>query len=102
MAYTADDALSQDATFTGRIRMSMCKAALSISNEARTIHNNVDSKRNTLAKAVLNDPTSYVNRFTHAAIEASALTSASTDAQLDTAISTAWNGIAGVTTDDLA
>ena len=102
MAYTNDDTLSSDVTFSGRIRMAMVKAATQISSEARTVRNAVDQKRNALAVKILNDPASFTVRFVHAAIEAGALTSASTDAQLDTAVSGVWNGIAGVTTQDAA
>ena len=102
MAYAADDTLSQDGIFQGKVRCSIVKAALAISNEARTVKNHVDDKRQSLAKAVLNDPDLYMKRFTNAAIQASALTSSSTDAQIDVAVSSSWNGIAGVTTEDLA
>src|SRR5262245_63937138 len=101
MAYTADDTLSQDGAFQGRIRCAMVKAGLAICTEARTVNNEKDSKRNSLAKSVLNDPDSYMKRFTNACIQASALTSASTDAQLDAAVASSWNGIAGVTSQDI-
>jgi hypothetical protein len=102
MSYTADDTLSQDATFRGRIRMSMVKAAVAIASEARTVRNLVDQKRNKLAVAILNGPSTFMDQFTHSAIEANALVAASTDANIDTAISSVWNGIAGVTPQDLA
>lgn len=102
MPYTADDTLSQDGAFQGRIRCAMVNAALAISSEARTVRNHVDDKRSTLARSVLNDPDSYTKRFTNAAIQAGKLTSASLDPALDSAVSGAWNGIAGVTAEDLA
>src|SRR5262245_31843873 len=100
MAYTADDTLSQDATFQGRIRMASVKAAVAIVNEAASPKSNVDRKRHDLAVRVLNSPSAMVTSFTQAAIEAGALVSGSTDTQLDTAIASVWNGIAGVASTD--
>ena len=100
MSYTADDTLANDPAFQAKVKQSMVKAALAISSEPETTKNVVDSKRNSLAKNCLNDPQSYVQRFTNAAIQAGALTSSSTDPQIDGAIASAWNGIAGVTTQD--
>jgi hypothetical protein len=102
MAYSGDDTLSSDAVFSGRVRMAMVKAAQNVASEARTVRNAVDQKRNALAVKVLNDPASQVVRFVHGAIVAGALVSASTDAQIDTAVSAIWNGIAGVTPQELA
>ncbi len=102
MAYSADDTLSLDATFRGKMRMAAVNAARQIASEARTVRNVVDQKRNSLAVAVLNDPPKYLDRFVHAAIEAGALTLASTDAQIDTALAAVWNFLAGVTPQDLA
>lgn len=102
MAYTADDTLSNDAAFRGRVRMAMVNAARQIATEARTVKAALDVKRNVLAVKVLNDPASYVDRFVQASIEAGTLVSGSTDANLDTAISGVWNGIAGITAQDNA
>jgi hypothetical protein len=102
MPYTADDTLSSDATFRGRVRMSMVKQAQNVASEARTVRNTVDGKRNKLAVSILNDPASFVDRFTHGAIEAGTLTAASLDPAIDAAISAIWNGVAGVAPADLA
>jgi len=100
MAYSADDTLSQDPVFQGRVRMATVHAAVAIVNEAATARQNVDRKRHILAVAVLNNPSGMVSAFTQAAIEANALVSASTDAQLDVAIASIWNGMAGVSVTD--
>lgn len=102
MTYTADDTLATDVTFQARIRMAIVQAANAVASEARTVRNTVDQKRNSLANKVLNDPATYVIRFTYAAIRAGNLLTGSTDAQIDTAVSSVWNGVAGVTTADLA
>lgn len=102
MSYTADDTLSQNATFQGQVRMSMVHYANVVMNEARTIRNVVDLKRNSLANQVLRNPAAYVPAFVNSAIEAGALTGSSADIAIDGAVQSVWNFIAGVTTADLA
>jgi hypothetical protein len=103
MAYATDFTLASNATFQNQVQMSIVKAAVNISSEARTVRNTVDLKRNTLAVAVLNNPTASatLTRFVYATIE-TGLTGTPTDAQVDTAVSSVWNGIAGVTPAELA
>lgn len=102
MPYTTDQALAIDAVFRARLTMAMTKAATQIATEARTIRNEVDDKRNALAVQVLNSPPAFIDRFSYASIVAGALVTASTDANIDAAVSAVWNGIAGVTTENLA
>jgi uncharacterized protein YqhQ len=101
MPYSADFALSGNATFQNQVQMAMTKAAVQVSSEARTLRNIVDQKRNALAVKILNNPLLMLQQFTFAAIE-TGLTGTPTDAQVDVAISSVWNGIAGVTPQDLA
>lgn len=103
MPYSADFTLSSTPAFQNQIQMAIVKAAVQISNEARTVRNIVDQKRHTLATAILNAPNSsaILNKFYFATIE-TGLTGTPTDAQVDTAVSSVWNGIADVTTQDLA
>ena len=106
--YAADWTLSQTTAFQQQVQMSVFKAALAIVNEAATTHPQVDIKRHSLALAVLSiSPNGYgpVNgalnmQFVWATIE-TGLTGVPTDAQVDTAVSTVWNGIAGVSSRDL-
>jgi hypothetical protein len=101
MSYAADFTLSGNAVFQNQVQMAMTKAAVSITSEARTVRNVVDQKRNALAVKILNNPVLMLQQFTFAAIE-SGLTGVPTDAQVDGAVSSVWNGIAGVTPQDLA
>jgi hypothetical protein len=100
MSYAADDTLANTASFQTQVRCSIVKAAVNIASEARTTHPNIDQKRENLANRVLNNPTSFVVPFSYACIEASALAGTPTDAQVDTAVATAWNGMAGVLSSD--
>lgn len=101
MPYSTDYALVISTTFQNQLQMSMVKAANSISNEARTIRNVVDQKRNRLALTILSNPSALVVQFAFAAV-GTGLTGIPTDAQIDTAVSSVWNAIAGVTPADLA
>lgn len=103
MPYSADFSLSANVTFQNQVQMAIVKAATQISSEARTVRNIVDQKRNALAVAILNGPDTLttLKKFYFATIE-TGLTGTPTDAQVDSAVSAVWNGIAGVTTQDLA
>lgn len=103
MAYSTDFTLATANTaFANQVQMSIVKAATQIASEARTAKDNLDQKRNTLAVRVLNAPTAMLSIFIYACIEGGALVSGATDAQIDGAVSSVWNGIAGVTSRDSA
>ena len=99
MPYSADFSLATNQTFLNQLQMSMVHAAVQIVSEAATTKNTIDLKRNALAKAVLNGPTTYLNPFAFACVE-TGLAGTPTDAQVDTAVSSIWNGMAGVTSHD--
>lgn len=100
MPYSADDTLANTASFQTQVRCAIVKAAVNIASEARSTHPFIDQKRESLANRVLNSPTTFVVPFAYACVEASALTGTPTDAQVDTAVATAWNGMAGVLSSD--
>lgn len=99
MSYAADLTLATTGSFQNQVEMSMVKAAVAIANEARTTHNAIDQKREDLASRVLNSPSSFVTAFSFACVE-TGLTGTPTDAQVDTAVASVWNGIAGVKSSD--
>lgn len=101
MAYAADFTLANNATFQNQVQMAMVKASVAIAAEARTVRNVVDEKRNTLAVAILGNPTQKLTMFSFACV-ATGLSGTPTDAQVDTAVSSVWNGIAGVRPQELA
>jgi hypothetical protein len=96
MAYSDDFTLANNTSFQNQVLMSMVKAAVAISSEAANAKINVGTKRNSLANAVLNNPSQYVTRFAFACVE-TGLTGTPIDSSVDIAVSSVWNGIAGVT-----
>lgn len=97
MSYTNDFITYSDVPTQNRIQMSLVKAAVNIASEAVGPDQKIYLKRNALANQVLNSPQRFLAPFALAAIEAAALTTGSTDAAIDNAIASVWNGMAGVT-----
>jgi hypothetical protein len=101
MSYSADYTLAQTAAFQNQVQMSVMKAAIAIAGEAATSHATLDEKRHTLAVAVMGGLSgTLLTQFVMAAIEAGALVSGATDAQVDTAVASCWNAMAGVSNAD--
>lgn len=102
MAYVDDAVLVRDGPFGERVRLAMVKTAQAVASEAVTAKPLVDSKRNTFAHQVLNNPDGHLQRFVLGAIVAGSLTGNSIDTALNSACASIWNGLATVTTADLA
>lgn len=103
MSYAADFTLANTASFQQQVQMSAVKAGIAISNEARTVHPDLDAKRHSLAVTVLTNFTQpLLLQFAMAVIEAGALVSGATDSQVDAQVSAVWNGVAGVSAQDQA
>jgi hypothetical protein len=106
MAYIDLNALALDATFRNRLQPAICAAANNIAAEAASAHNRVDEKRHYLATLVLADGgAAKLSAFAFSAVSVNpAWTTAAppTDAQIDTAISSIWNNLAGVSAADRA
>lgn len=101
MTYAADFALSGNAAFQNQVQMAMVKAAEAVKSEARTIHPNVDSKRQALCDRIFANETGLMAKFVNACIE-TGLSGTPTDAQVDSAISAIFSELAGVTPQDAA
>lgn len=103
MSYAAQFQLSQTQAFIDRVRAAMMEATIAISNEADTTA--FHEKRVRLAAQVAADPSTEAARFTEAVASDDAVATAAgspspdhtlvTDAQIDTAISIAWDTLAG-------
>lgn len=99
MSYATDSTLASTGTFQTQVQMSIVKAAIAIANGAKTTDNTIDNKRGGLASRVLLAPTSWVTPFAYACVE-TGLTGTPTDAQVDVAVASVWNGMAGVLPSD--
>ena len=100
MAYADDYALATNQTFLSQLLMSIVKAANSISSEAPTADATKDAKRSALATRILNTPNAFTSSFAFACVATGTLTGTPTDAAVDTAVASVWNGIAGISSRD--
>jgi hypothetical protein len=96
ITYTQAAALAVDTVFIGQVLVSVEKAAVSINAEATTVAGH--RERAALATRVMADPDVWKLKFANAC--AGNLTStlsgvSATDAQVDTAVSSVWNTMAG-------
>jgi hypothetical protein len=97
MAFTDDFTLANDGTFQQKLRMAICKTAVSVAGEASTVLATKDEKRHQLAVAVLVDGgIGKLEAFAFASVAGGALTGASTDTDIETRLSAIWNDLAGV------
>lgn len=75
MGYVEQAALANDTWFQYQVKVAMATAAVSIAGEATTgMTSTVYQKRQTLADAVLNNPGSFLDRFTWAVVQNAAIT----------------------------
>jgi hypothetical protein len=91
---TQQDTLSRDTVFIGRVKISMVRAAISISNELASAPNH--NNRLPLAKKVIQDPDTWSKTFTTAVVADTTITSASTDAVINTRVDVVWDSLASV------
>jgi len=96
ITYTQAIALAQDNTFIGQVLIAMEKAATSIMSETNTTAGH--GQRVLLAQKVTIDPDYWKQKFAFACagnLTATLSGLSATDAQVDTAVSTVWNTLAG-------
>lgn len=93
MTYVVQDNLAHDSVFLQRIRVAMVTAATNIQAEdpGTTNHTN----RSNYAKLVLNTPDGYMQAFSDAVVSNVAITSASTDSDLQFTVNSLWNAMCG-------
>ncbi len=93
--------LSQTPSVQQLVRMSMIKNALIVVAEAADeAHPLKHTKRHDLAIRVLLDPDYYLMRFVYASVAQDTLTVSSTDAQINAAIASLYDLLAGVDAND--
>lgn len=101
--------LAADATFQSQVRMAILRFAGTAIRQAKTANSRADDKVYALATAVIADGgQSEVARFAYAIAAAPAFVftvgtpPTATDAAVNTAVSSLWSTVAGVTTFDLS
>lgn len=90
MTYATEYTDANNATLQQNIRMSIINAAIQIQNELKTTTNHAN--RVQLALSVLRDSATFAVIFAYAVVT-QGVTAASTDAQIDTAVSSVWDAI---------
>lgn len=101
MAYVDQYLLGEDATFQQRIQVAALTAALAIQGEAIGSFTPTQyQKRQKLAEAVIQSPVQYAQRFARMITTGASVTSATTDAALQTIVNTNWSKVAGIDIND--
>jgi hypothetical protein len=102
MTLETDHALSQDATFRKKVEVAMSRRAKTIQGESQgTLRKRQWDKRQSLATRVLDNPSAFISVFSlHVASDA-AITSSSSDTDIETKIGEVWEDVAGVSGQDL-
>ena len=93
MAYIDQHNLSQDSVFKNRVRVAMLTGATSVQSEGTTVPNHTN--RANYAQLVLNSPDSYINAFCEAATTNPPIVASSPDSDLQAAVGSLWNDLAG-------
>lgn len=98
MAYTNLADLATDAAFLKQVLVAMMQQCAVVLTEAPTVAGH--TPRATLAVGVLNAPTVYQAKFAYAVITQAGITPTTTpstvpDANVQTAVATVWNAMAG-------
>lgn len=101
MAYVDQYALGEDAVFRTRIQVAALTGAMAVLGEAIGSFTETQyQKRQILARAVAQSPVQYAERFARLITTAATVTSASTDAALQTIVTNNWSKMAGVDIND--
>ncbi|GII88273.1 hypothetical protein Ssi03_62630 [Sphaerisporangium siamense] len=98
MAYLDQAALAADANFQLKIKVGIATAAVQIAGEDKaSLSDAVYTKRQALATSVLLESPRWVERFAWAVASNAAVTSGSSDSDIQFTINAQWNDLAGVT-----
>lgn len=94
--FAADKTLAEDVVFLGKVEVAMVKAALAISGETPTANPTVDLERHKLASNVIISRANLIGVFAFACVANGALTTSSTDADVEFTVNSVWNDVAGL------
>lgn len=84
-----------DPDFQKRVKHAIVKVAIAVRNEAASENPDLDARRSRLALAVLDNADVYGPRFAQSVVTNQAITSASSDADIEFTVSSVWNAFAG-------
>lgn len=96
MSFQEQVDLAESTSFVARVQMAMVKAALAVAAEdAATEHH---ATRSQWATQVLRDPAHYAARMAYGVAANGAVTTDSTDSDIEFTVNSIWNAYAGVVT----
>lgn len=90
--YNSDFSTAQDGNVLQRIQESICSTAIAIQSEA--VNTALHSQRSAYARQVLLNPSGYAAFMAYGICAGGNVTTSSTDAQIDTRVSSVWNAFA--------
>lgn len=103
MAYTDQATLADDPTFRSKVRVALATAAVQVMGEDKAAYSDTHfGKRQSLAYDVLRSAASgmYLEAFVWATVANVAISSASSDSDIQFTINAAWDDLAGVRIND--
>lgn len=93
--YNSDFSTAQDGNVLQRIQESLCAQAIAIQSEATNTA--LHAQRSAYALLVLDNPIGYAQKMAYGICAGGAVTTASSDAVIDTRVSAVWNAYAAST-----
>lgn len=96
MTYATQATLAADAAFQARVRVAIVTAAVDVMGEAKTMDDTVFNKRQSFAFQVISDSAGYLERFVWAVVANVAISSGSTDSDIQFTVNSIWDDLSGV------
>ena len=101
MAYTDQYALGEDATFQHKVQVACATAAIQVQGEALgTYTPTVYQKRQNLARRVIANPAGMAVAFARVVVTNVAISSSSSDSDIQFTVNSMWDDVAGVDLND--
>jgi hypothetical protein len=101
MAYIDQYALGEDATFQHRVQVGVLTAAVQVQGEAKDgMSDTAYVKRQNLARRVISGTDQYTRAFARMVATNSAITTGSSDSDIQFTVNSMWSDVAGVDLND--
>src|SRR3954466_3112459 len=98
MTYLDQASLASNADFQLKVKVAIATAATQVAGEAKaSLSDAVYAKRQALAIDVLRESARWVERWAWAIVSNAAITSGSSDSDIQFTVNSMWNDLAGVT-----